>query len=71
MEVPDGDVGDLAKGMINKHPIDALDWAALISNMLFLLGHAEKSKSGYWYEPPLRGSKLGSDSEEIQHGRIA
>jgi hypothetical protein len=44
MEVPDGDVGDLAKGMINKHPIDALDWAALISNMLFLLGHAEKGK---------------------------
>jgi len=44
MEVLDGDVGDLAKGMINKHPSDAVDRAALVSNMLFLLGRAEMSK---------------------------
>jgi hypothetical protein len=44
MEVPNGDVGDLAKGMIKKHPTDALDRAALMSNMLFVLGRAEMSK---------------------------
>jgi len=44
MEVPDGDVGDLAKGMIKTHPSDAVDRAALVSNMLFLLGRAEMSK---------------------------
>jgi hypothetical protein len=44
MHVPDGDVDDPAKGMIKEHPADALDRAALMSNMLFLLGRAEKSK---------------------------
>jgi hypothetical protein len=44
MEFSDGDVGDLAKGMIKKHPTDAVDQAALVSNMLFLLGRAEISK---------------------------
>jgi hypothetical protein len=44
MYVPDGNVDDLAKGLIKDYPKDALDRAALMSNMLFLLGHAEKSK---------------------------
>ena len=43
MNIPEGNVGDLAKGMIKKHPTDALDRAALVSNMLFLLGRAELS----------------------------
>jgi hypothetical protein len=44
MNVPGGDVGDLARGMIKKYPTDAVDRAALVSSMLFLLGRAEMSK---------------------------
>jgi len=44
MKIPNGDVGDLARGMIRKHPTEALDRAALMSNMFFLLGRAELSK---------------------------
>ncbi len=60
MHIPDGDVDDLAKGLIKDHPSDALDRAALVSNMLFLLGHADKSKK--WM-------LVRASIEKIQAGR--
>jgi len=44
VNIPNGDVGDLARSLITKHPTEAMDRAALMSNMLFLLGRAELSK---------------------------
>ena len=44
MKIPNGDVVDLARSMIGKHATGAMDRAALMSNMLSLLGRAELSK---------------------------
>ena len=44
MRVPNGAVDDLAREMLRTYPIDASDRAALISNMLYLLGRADLSR---------------------------
>jgi hypothetical protein len=62
MNVPNGDVGDLAKGMIQKHPTDAVDRAALVTNMLFLLGRTEMSKKWLLVRAEIKRMQAGQRS---------